>query len=217
LTSAGGERVLLVHGLWMTGVEAALLRHRLERAGYAPETYHYPTLLGALAPVLAALAERVRALAGPERRKVHLVGHSLGGVLLLRLLEAEPELAIGRLVLLGAPVNGSAAARGFAALPGSALLLGGFAREELLAPARGNYRGPAEVGVIAGTLSVGLGRVVGGLDGPNDGTVTVEEARLAGARALLELRVSHMGLLMSKAVAANIAAFLAGGAFLARP
>ena len=43
--------------------------------------------------------------------RVHLVGHSMGGVLILRALQADPGMPPGRVVLMGAPVRGSAVAR----------------------------------------------------------------------------------------------------------
>jgi pimeloyl-ACP methyl ester carboxylesterase len=212
-----GPSLLFVHGLWMTGLEAALLRQRLARAGFDAHQYHYPTLLGETGRIVRELDARVRALAAASGAAVHLVGHSLGGLLLLQLLAQEPTLPVGRVVLLGAPVNGSGAARGFASLPGFASVLGGLGQAQLVAPAARRYAGACELGVIAGTLPIGLGRLIGGLEGPNDGTVTVDEARLEGAKAMLTLRVSHMGLLLSQAVAANVAAFLSNGRFLPRP
>jgi hypothetical protein len=69
------------------------------------------------------------------------------------------------------------------------------------------------VGVIAGTLAVGLGVVIENLPQPNDGTVAVDETRLPGIKDHLELPVSHTGLLVSATVASQTAYFLRHGAF----
>jgi hypothetical protein len=71
-----------------------------------------------------------------------------------------------------------------------------------------------EVGIIAGTLGLGFGRLVATFDEDNDGTVAVSETRLPGARDHLTLPVTHMGLVWSPRVAVQIAAFLQRGAFL---
>jgi hypothetical protein len=69
------------------------------------------------------------------------------------------------------------------------------------------------LGVIAGDLGFGLGRLVGTLGGPSDGTIMVEETELDGATDRLVLRVSHTGMLFSAAVARAAGAFLRSGRF----
>jgi pimeloyl-ACP methyl ester carboxylesterase len=199
-------QVVVVHGLWMTGAEATLFRHRLAAQGFAVRQYHYHSVSQPPAAVLDGLADEVLRHGGP----VHLVGHSLGGLVILRLLEARGDLPVGRVVLLGSPVNGSAAAQGLVRLAGSDWMFGAMAGE-LLSGAPRRWCGTTPVGVVAGTQSLGLGRLVAGLDGPNDGTVAVAEARLEGASAILELSVSHVGLLLSQRVVAATASFLGGG------
>ncbi len=57
---------------------------------------------------------------------------------------------------------------------------------------------------------------MGTLDGPNDGTVLVDETQLVGAEDHAVLRVSHTGLVFSKAVASATGAFLKTGKFAVR-
>jgi hypothetical protein len=71
-----------------------------------------------------------------------------------------------------------------------------------------------EVGIIAGTRSMGVGRLITTFDEDCDGTVMVSETRLPGARDHLCLPVTHMGMTMSRAVADQTAAFLERGQFL---
>ncbi|HUO80071.1 MAG TPA: alpha/beta fold hydrolase [Steroidobacteraceae bacterium] len=206
-----GGSVVVAHGLWMTGLEATLLRRRLADRGYAVRQFHYRSMTAMPEDVLAELRAEVLALPPP----VHLVGHSLGGLLLLRFGAAHPELPLGRMVLLGSPVNGSRAARAFAALPGASLFFGHLAGSALLATGRARWQGTTAVGVIAGNHSLGFGRFIGHLPEPNDGTVSVDETELDGAADHLVLPVSHTGLLVSEEVVEATVRFLSSGRFAA--
>jgi pimeloyl-ACP methyl ester carboxylesterase len=193
----------------MNGLESFLLRDRLAKAGFAPTVFRYPSMSSSLADATAALAARLRSFEGT----VHLVGHSLGGVVVLETLEREAELPPGRTVLLGSPVRGSRAARSIAAWSVGPQLLGALAVAELARERDRSWRLPREIGLIAGCRSAGLGRVFANLPQPNDGTICVDETRLPGATAHRVLDVSHTGMLLSSLVARDTARFLESGHF----
>ncbi len=201
--------VLVVHGLWMNGIETHWLRRRLEAHGFAPRRFSYRSLDADLAEVVAALEAQVRALPPP----VHLVGHSLGGVMILALFDRARDLPDGRVVLLGSPVKGSRAAAAVARWPIGPAVLGPLALRELVGAAPRTWRQSRDLGVIAGSTSAGMGRFVTELPTPNDGTVAVEETRISGMRAHLVLPVTHTGMLLSGEVAERTAVFLRTGGF----
>ncbi len=203
--------VLSVHGLWMTGLESLVLRHRMVAEGFDVRQFHYHSISDSASSVVERLSAQVRELA--QTRTVHVMGHSLGGLLLLRVLRTHADLPVQRTLLLGSPVNGSQSARAFSDLPGASWLIGGVAEDELLRGASRRWSGPGELGVIAGTNSVGLGRFIGNLPEPNDGTVALEETRLDGATDQCALPVSHLGMLLSSEVAEQAVAFLRDGRF----
>jgi len=206
--------VVFVHGLWLSGHEGFWLGHRLDRQlGATHRRFTYRSVAASISESAAALGEYLAALRADT---VDLVGHSMGGLVILKLFERPPALPAGRIVLLGPPLHGSRAAAGFARLPfGKALLGRGIAEAVLPAAAWPRaWSGAREVGVIAGRAAFGLGRLVARLDTPNDGVVAVEETRLAGARDEIVLEVQHAGMLFSRAVAAQTAAFLEHGRFL---
>src|SRR3990172_10021421 len=109
------ETVVLVHGLWVHGIVMELMRRRVARCGYRALAYSYPSMRLTLAENAERLARFSRSIAAP---RLHFVGHSLGGLIVLHMLERTPGLAPGRAVLLGSPVAGSLAARRLARLPG---------------------------------------------------------------------------------------------------
>ena len=71
-----------------------------------------------------------------------------------------------------------------------------------------------DIGVIAGNVPLGFGRLVAKFDEDNDGTIAVSETRLAGARDHLVMPVSHKGMLVSSDVADQAGSFLKRGEFL---
>lgn len=216
MTAAAASRtvVVYVHGLWLQGNEALFLRRRLARALSArAASFVYRSVGLGAARNVAALSDFLVAAAA-HADTLHLVAHSMGGNLVVELFEAAPALPPGRIVLLGSPVRGSVSARRLARVPMvGAWMLGATAREVLVPMRSPRWAGPRDLGVIAGTRGVGLGRVLGRMDQPNDGTVRVSETQLAGASQHVTLRVSHSGMVFSSEVARQTAAFLRDGRF----
>ncbi len=103
--------VVLVHGLWLNGLESLFLRDRLRSAGFAPESFRYHSMHVSLRDAADALAARIR----PLGDVVHVVAHSLGGLVACEAFAAHADLPPGRVVLLGSPVRGARAAREVAA------------------------------------------------------------------------------------------------------
>jgi pimeloyl-ACP methyl ester carboxylesterase len=203
--------VVFVHGLWMTGHESLLLTARLRRArGYSTQLYHYASMRAPIAHSAAGLRAAMHAIDAPQ---VHLVGHSLGGLVILRCLQAQALAPPGRVVFLGTPCGGSRAAQVLGARRWGRALLGRAMAEELLAPSLRRWEADRPLGVIAGTAGAGLGRLLLSFGEANDGTVTVAETRIEGASEHLCLPVTHSTMLLSARVARATADFLEHGSF----
>lgn len=200
--------VILVHGLWFGAWSLALLARRLRAAGFEALRFHYPSTRSGLGQHARDLRRFVAAF---PRDTVHFVAHSMGGLVVLKMLADAEDLADGRVVLLGTPMGGSEVARKSSRIPGGRQLLG----TALAALDRGcgEMTCRREVGMIAGTRGVGLGLLVGGTGGPGDGTVAVAETQADGLADRIELPVTHTGMLASGAVARQVAVFLQTGRF----
>ena len=201
------QPVILLHGLLMRSPALWLLARRLRRRGFEPFLFDYPTLWRSPGVAMERLALRLYPF---EKEKVHVVAHSLGGLIALETMNRYQKLPPGRVVCLGTPLTGSSAARGLAKqglgfLNGKsgALLRGGLPQ----LPAN------RQVGVIAGSHSMGLGRHFAAFDGVNDGTVAAWETRLPGLDDHLVVPVSHSGMVFSPLVAELTANFLDVGVF----
>ena len=194
----------------MNGWVMSYLALALRGEGFAAQALTYRTMRDTLEDHLGRLAKRIAELAAP---RVHLVGHSLGGVIVLRYLQRRPDERIRRAVLLGTPVSGCRAATDLAQRACGEFLLGkslGIWRKPVNASLDPRY----EIGVIAGTRAFGIGSMVTRLPKPNDGVVCLDETRFTGVRDHLALPLGHTVLLVSRRVARETAAFLKTGAFL---
>jgi pimeloyl-ACP methyl ester carboxylesterase len=203
------ETVVLVHGLWMNGLEMRLLRRRLQARGYRLYQFHYRTVGRDLADNAARLNRYL--VQQVEGETVHLVAHSLGGLVVRRLLHDFPAQRPGRVVTLGTPHQGSYVA-GRASRRGVLRRLLGMSLPALLGEVP-PWRADRELGSIAGSLSVGVGWLFRGLPRPNDGTVAAAETMLAGQRDHILLHASHVALLFSRAAAFEVDYFLRHGVF----
>ena len=203
------ELVVLIHGIWLNGLEWLPLRRRLRRSGFDCRIFHYPSVRR---PPAANAARLAAFIARQKAGRVHLVAHSLGGIVVIHFLTATRWCLPGRSVFIGTPARGSFAAIRMGRWPLPRRLLGRSVERGLLggAPAWG---GECELGVIAGDLPLGAGRLLGSLPRPNDGTVSVAETAIPGATDATVVSASHLGLLWSRETARLVVRFLRDGAF----
>lgn len=199
--------VVLIHGLYMSGAYLRPLGRRLRHLGWEPRLFSYTSVRDDPAISVQRLREFLQSL---HPSTVHLVGHSLGGLLIRAALGQAARLPAGRVVTLGTPHAGSHVSNWLRRhRMGVAVGHAGALLENKLPP----WDGRRELGSIAGDLGAGLGRLVPGLGHPNDGTVAVAETRLEAMTDHICLPVSHTGLLLSAQVARQCDAFLRCGRF----
>lgn len=205
------ETIVFVHGLYMTGLELSLLRLRIGQAGFETYQFRYHTVLE---PVRANAQRLADYITGLKAKALHLVGHSLGGLVILRMFELGADVPPGRVVLLGSPVKGSLAARNLVA-KNLGWILGQSGQDGLAEEYDPQWRAQRELGVLAGTGGFGINPFRPDLPEPHDGLVSVEETRLTGAADYAEVETTHTGLLFSHEVAEQVIAFLWDGKFRA--
>lgn len=204
------EAVVLVHGIWMVGLEMLGLKRSLRRQGFACHQFFYRSLVNTPRENARKLH---RFLADIDADIVHLVAHSLGGVVVLHLFDCEPVQKPGHVLMLGTPLRASETARRLHARMFTRPLLGRAVHRGLLGnlPA---WKGPRPLGMIAGTHALGVGTLLlGGLPGLSDGTITVNETCSPEVDVHLCVPCSHAGMLWSRPVAAAIGRFLRAGDF----
>jgi len=213
---SAAKTVVCLHGLWMPGAVMTLVKRRLESEyQYQAHLFSYPSISGTLDENARSLSDFI---AEQQFDRVHLVGHSLGGVVSLRMLALDPDAPVDRVVCLGSPLCGSRAASHLNQTDWGNSILGKSLTEGVVDEAANRWAqdvcASRDIGVIAGTVPVGVGQLVTSFEGENDGTVAVSETQLPGIKDHICLAVNHKGLVISSDVIDQTAAFLKRGEFL---
>ena len=210
------NNVICIHGIWSHSISMFVIKRRLEKEyGMNVLYFNYPSVRGTLDENAAMLTDFIRE---QGLAATHIVGHSLGGVIALRMLANDPDSVPGRLVCIGSPLTGSRAGEFLTTQDWAEPFLGHSLPAGVVHEAANEWASHVcherDVGVIAGTSPYGFGRLVTTFDSDNDGSVAVVETQLEGARDHICLPVSHKSMLVSADVVDQAAAFLKRGEFL---
>lgn len=200
------RRVVLIHGIWNAPSWLAPMAARFRGEGFETEVFGYASVRGGPEQAVPRLIEYLQAHPADA-----LVGHSLGGLMALEALRQAPQLPVQRVVCMGSPLRGSGTARRLSGYVWGAPLLGRSAG--LLAEGLGDWQGSAQVGVIAGNVPRGMGRLINPMREASDGTVAVTETHLSGLTDHCCVHCSHTGLAFSALAVSQAASFLRNGRF----
>jgi triacylglycerol lipase len=206
--------VVLLHGLARGGGSMERLGAYLRARGLDAWSPSYPSRTLSLAALAETMTERLVARAAG--RPLCAVTHSMGGVVVRHL--HDPRLLWQRIVMLAPPNQGSRIAASLASTRVFRWIYGPAGTE--LADATRWPAPPAPFAVIAGTRHLAVTNVTSwaarrwfapGV--AHDGTVAVEETKLAGMAAFAEVDATHTWIMNSPEVQALVAAFLRTGTF----
>lgn len=214
------ETVVLLHGVAMPALIMRPLAKSLEAAGYRVVNLGYPSRTLPFERIAADYlpAQLARHNVAPAA-KLHFVTHSMGSLVLRLYLRDQRPANLGRVVMLGPPNHGSAAADRaaqhlfFRLGAGRNLVRLGTGPDAIT-----RQLGPAdfELGIIAGNRSNNplFSRWLGE---PSDGAVAVRSTRLEGMRDFLLVPYAHTPMLWQRSVHAQVLAFLRTGRFTPAP
>lgn len=214
------DLVVLIHGLGRSSIVFWRMKPYLQRAGFDVATYNYPSTkhgVAALTKMLVGDLERWT----DGGRKVHMVGHSMGGILIRGALLQPPPFELGRIVMIGSPNKGAGVLSHFGHRPLTSWYFGPAARDLVIGSEYLATLGvpKAEIGVIAGTTRWHLLNPIAYVnsflapDVPNDGTVEVENTYLEGMTDFIALPANHTIMCQHPRVLHQVVAFLKDGGF----
>lgn len=204
--------VILLHGVLMNALEMLYLKRQLEKQGFTVHSLSYDSVKYSISENTHFLYEKILSL---NCSKLHIVAHSLGGIMTMHLLEKYPDLAVARVVMLGTPINGSYAAKKISRWKVVGQLLTNSMADGLRGDHAFQGSSRCEIGMIAGNIKspMGLGILLGRLPEENDGTVLLSETKHPVISEHLEVKKSHTGLVFSRMVGKLVANFLRTGQF----
>lgn len=201
MTSAGPwECVSLVHGFLANTCMLTVLSHRLDAHGYLPRPWGYRDMRSSILVHAEAFVRELQALdADRAVGTVHLVTHSMGGIVARAALDRYRPAKLGRIVMLAPPNRGS------------------FVADRMAAAVGRLFRPVAELTTSADSLVNSLGMPedvdVGVIAAARDALVAPESTRPAGPHAHATVPCLHSSLLFRRDAARLVANFLETGRF----
>jgi pimeloyl-ACP methyl ester carboxylesterase len=215
-SAASGESVVVLHGLARSSDSMSRMVSALEMAGYRVCNVSYPSRKHPIKALTADfVAPAVRACLSSETDTVHFVTHSLGGVVVRQLARSEPNLRIGRVVMLSPPNHGSEVVDKLGKLSLFKLINGPAGLElDTSDTSLPRTLGPAsfDVGIITGSRTINpiLSWLIPGDD---DGKVSIESARLEGMADFCVIAATHPFIMKNRQAIEQTLGFLAHGRF----
>jgi pimeloyl-ACP methyl ester carboxylesterase len=215
-TAPGKGSVVLLHGLGRTGISMRVIAAALRKAGY-PTLSPWYGLRKSMPEIVDFLHPRISAFTAAHPGPVHIVTHSLGGLVARAYVTARRPPTLGRVVMLAPPNAGSELADFVYYLGLEKLILGpvGPHLRTGRADEHENELGPVDfdLGIIAGDQPLDPIVAPRLLPSANDGKVTVAATKIDGMRDHIVLPVQHTFMVGDTGVIDQVKAYLATGAF----
>lgn len=231
------EAVVFIHGFWASPANLFPLSVRIRRAGYKTALFGYNSIGKSPAQNAKDFARFIERI---DADIVHIVAHSLGGIVVKHFMHKQAMASVGRVVMIGTPLKGSEVAHHFIKYDAAKYVLGRSVERGLLGDAPPWPKG-RELGMIAGQRGFGLatllkmadsymsektrgavnpnpGRavinaVMSGQGEPNDGLVNLSETMSDEVTHRYELSQGHTGMLLSTETANAALCYLQNGNF----
>ncbi|MES2985244.1 MAG: alpha/beta fold hydrolase [Pseudomonadota bacterium] len=209
------EGVIILHGIFRTHRSMRKLASFLEKSGFEVLNLGYPSTRHSIEAIADAITPRMAAFAESIPGKVHLVGYSMGGLVIRACLHRYKPQNLGRVVMIGTPNQGSEVADFLRDIKLYRLLYGP-AGQQLVTDQSGfvHHFGAVdyEVGVIAGNRPVDFisSRIIGKA---NDGKVSIDSTRLTGMKDHVIVPSSHTFFPGNRHMCRQALAFLQHGKF----
>lgn len=196
--------VVILHGLARRATSMRKLATAVEDAGFVTISLDYPSMSWPIEELVEELYKQL-----PKTGRLNFVGHSLGGIISKKLAKRISAGRRGRIVQIGAPNFGSevaARAAVFAPIMGPALAE--------LEPHGGEDDSYLNIGAIGGTAAHAAYGLITGIEGENDGKVSLKSAwGHAPEGKRLALPVAHSLMMQDKRVIVATIEFLKTGRF----
>ncbi len=208
LPETSPDTVIVIHGLGDSSWVTHKLQQTLTRADWTVVPFDYPSKEIPLATAADYLQRLMASL--PAESRLHLVGHSLGGLVIRAALKDSTDPRVTSVVMAGTPNQGADVARMFATTPGYELMVGPVGRELAAAGDVLELRWPAPKVpclILAGGKGDGEG-YSSLIPGDDDGLVSLASTHLSEGEQLTVVPVTHTRLVSDPVPMRAICSFL---------
>eukprot|EP00913_Durusdinium_trenchii_P023283 g21861.t1 len=176
-----GEAVIVIHGITRSSKSLSEMQTRLRNEGYTVFAFGYPSTCIDIPQSAEYLKQAINSLEGIE--KIHLVVHSMGGLVVRSYASGKPDKRIARLVMIGVPNKGAWLADKLKDNPFYKMVYGPAGQQ--LVSTKDGFVHKLPVPKFPFAVIAGARGTPNGYNplqpGDDDGTVTVDSARLPGA------------------------------------
>ncbi|MBE9504993.1 MAG: DUF2183 domain-containing protein, partial [Proteobacteria bacterium] len=208
--------IVLLHGMARSRFSMYLMEKYLQEKGYRTINEGYPSTKKSIKELAGEeLATAVKSCRNKGAERVHLVTHSLGGIITRQYLQSHDLPKGSRIVMLAPPNKGSELADKLKGLDAYKWLNGPAGQELGTGPdSIPNSLKPVdvEIGIIAGDSSLNP-FYSAMIPGPDDGKVSVERAQLEEMKDFIIMPSSHSFIMNSSDVMKQTLHFLEKGTF----
>ena len=206
--------VILLHGLVRTSFSMRSIENALQKENYRVINIGYPSRKNSIEE-LAVSTIKSALQQCQNNQEINFVTHSLGGILVRQYLSEHDISNLNRVVMLAPPNKGSEVVDKLKNVPGFHFINGEAGLQLSANPNSLPNQLPDadfDVGIIAGNSSLNF-IFASMISGENDGTVSVENTKLAGMKDHLVLPTNHTFIMYNKDVIKQVVYYLKHGQF----
>ncbi len=213
-SSKAAEAIILLHGVCGNERHMEHIERSLQKIGYRVHNIKYSSRYNDAIKVTKEILPNVRFIAR-DYNKLHLIGHSLGGLIIRSILTDYKPINLGKVIQIAPPNQGSKLANIFKNRWIYKKIYGKASKD--LIPKSSFLSGleqtPSyELGIIAGNSFNLLAHCLLKFK-PNDSRITVEETFLDSAKDHIVININHNQILRSRETLKQIRNFLIDGVF----
>ena len=211
----GKESVIVIHGFARRAQSMEPLVHKVHQAGYEVRNVGYASISQSVDEIKTEVFSKFdQYISKNPEKKIHFVGHSLGGLLVRAYLDQKKLKNLGSVVLMGTPNKGTSLVnehedKWYFAWLGPVIAELGVDNSQFLKTLKAPYY---TVGVIAGSKPYSRWSSET-LKGQNDGLVAVESTKLEGMSDFIVIDVNHSRMKRDPKVIEQVIYFLKNSEF----
>jgi pimeloyl-ACP methyl ester carboxylesterase len=209
------DAIVVLHGIFQPAFTMLPFCRYLSKEGYSVLNIDYPSTSHPIEQLADIVSARIDAHSASVDGKLHLIGYSMGGLIIRAFLRNQVPINLGKVVMIGTPNHGSEVADFLKSFPPFRYLYGPAGQQlvtDQKAFASIFANDGFDLGIIAGDAARNpiLDCIIGQ---PSDGKVSVESTKLACAKDHFVVHSNHTLLPHNRRVWEQTTVFLRNGKF----